>query len=215
MNPVFIVLMFQSYVHIALFWQRSFERRDVPVSLTKLNVLTGFNLFVVSSVISQYMMFAANLDKNDIVVRMCKLAICYVCTQIQFYFTHRLLHMKWFYCQIHSIHHVWILPDPRATLYAHPIENLLLNAAPIVIPPLFFSMDWTSAFIWFNLAGITAVWGHAGVVTGQSKYNEHDLHHLIRKGQYGTGNWMDNLMKTSLTHSAVGSSVVNMLPSVF
>lgn len=55
-----------------------------------------------------------------------------------FYFTHRLLHLPFFYRQFHRIHHLSHNPNPWTAFAFHPIEtlieSLLLAALPFILP---------------------------------------------------------------------------------
>ncbi|KAL0436805.1 UNVERIFIED_CONTAM: Tropinone reductase, chloroplastic [Sesamum radiatum] len=68
-----------------------------------------------------------------------------VSTQILFYFVledfvfywgHRILHTKWLYKHVHSVHHEYATPFGLTSEYAHPAEILFLGFATIVGPAI-------------------------------------------------------------------------------
>src|SRR5262249_18404524 len=40
-----------------------------------------------------------------------------------FYWTHRLLHRRWWFCHSHYVHHPSMSPSPRAAFFFHPLES--------------------------------------------------------------------------------------------
>ncbi|KAH0454741.1 hypothetical protein IEQ34_016665 [Dendrobium chrysotoxum] len=53
-----------------------------------------------------------------------------------FYWGHRVLHTKWLYKHVHSVHHEYATPFGLTSEYAHPAEILFLGFATIVGPAL-------------------------------------------------------------------------------
>ncbi|CAN7053825.1 unnamed protein product, partial [Brassica oleracea var. botrytis] len=53
-----------------------------------------------------------------------------------FYWGHRILHSKWLYKNVHSVHHEYATPFGLTSEYAHPAEILFLGFATIVGPAL-------------------------------------------------------------------------------
>lgn len=80
---------------------------------------------------------------------------------LYFYWTHRVLHTKWFYNKFHYIHHKSDNPTPLTALSFHPMEAfmhfLFLPIAMVVLP---FHSDVVFFFLWTMLA--FNVNGHSG-----------------------------------------------------
>lgn len=125
-----------------------------------------------------------------------------------FYWTHRVLHVGWWYENIHIVHHLSSNPSPFTALVFHPLEAFIQAAfiplAVIVIPihPIALTV-----FVFYMT--IKNVLGHCGYdLTGnilkRSKYNRwrnsavnHNMHHLYARDNYGLYfTFWDRFMKT-------------------
>ncbi len=112
--------------------------------------------------------------------------------QAHFYAIHRLIHTRWLYKHVHSIHHKSINPSPWSSLAMHPAEHLLYFASMLwhlVIPS-----HPAIAMYQLHVAGFGAIPGHTGfdrVEVGDTlidphAYN-HYLHHRYFEVNYGDG----------------------------
>jgi lathosterol oxidase len=125
-----------------------------------------------------------------------------------FYWSHRLLHIGWFYKNVHVIHHKSLNPTPFASFSFHPIEGLinLLYFFPIV---LLFSMSFEIAIFLLVLTDISNLMGHLGydLVPRDSRTKwwgswlttptHHNMHHQFSRSNFGLyWNGWDQYFKT-------------------
>lgn len=125
-----------------------------------------------------------------------------------FYWTHRLLHTRWFYKYVHSVHHKSKAPTVFAAFAFHPIEAFLMAIfTPLVsvILPINFAIA-----IVFNVHMIIRnCMAHAGVelfpktllssrcLDWLAPTSHHDTHHRYSGGNYGFYfRFWDRWMKT-------------------
>ena len=114
-----------------------------------------------------------------------------------FYWTHRTMHrVKYFYNNIHYIHHQWTYPIAVRTIYAHPIEHIITNIGSIVLPPLIYPTSVNFLIFWVSLATFNAVVGHSGIRFPIFANEKHDLHHRFLNCNYGTFGLSDRLFGT-------------------
>lgn len=55
------------------------------------------------------------------------------CEDFMFYWSHRTLHLPWFYKNIHKVHHEWYNTVSISSEYAHPVEFLIGNTIPLFL----------------------------------------------------------------------------------
>lgn len=126
-----------------------------------------------------------------------------------FYWSHRLMHVKWIFPYVHRVHHLSHNPSPWAAFAFHPIEAVI--EAGIVFVIVFVMPIHASALLIFLLymTGMN-VMGHLGFELfpkGFTKhwlsgwYNtstHHNMHHHYSKCNYGLYfNFWDRIMGTN------------------
>lgn len=125
-----------------------------------------------------------------------------------FYWTHRLLHTRWFFKKIHTVHHRSANPTPLAAYSFHPIEALIESL--IVFPFITILPVHVFAFLLFTfLVLVLNVIGHIGFEfiprklrnSLPGKYltssTHHNLHHQKSNKNFGYYfTFWDKLMKT-------------------
>eukprot|EP00160_Parvularia_atlantis_P007726 Unigene1691_Nuclearia_a/m.5210 Unigene1691_Nuclearia_a/g.5210 ORF Unigene1691_Nuclearia_a/g.5210 Unigene1691_Nuclearia_a/m.5210 type:complete len:312 (-) Unigene1691_Nuclearia_a:84-1019(-) len=136
------------------------------------------------------------------------LVIFVVVQEIGFYYSHRLMHLQPFYKSVHKIHHEWTSPIGLAAQYAHPLEQVVCNLAPIFLGPLICGSHTVTLWIWLAIALFDTVTRHSGYHLPYGPSPEfHDYHHKVFNVNYGgshglldwlhgtDGNWTTSLQK--------------------
>lgn len=116
-----------------------------------------------------------------------------------FYYSHRLLHTKWFYDKVHYWHHRYVEPVALMAISAHPVEHLLSNVLPLVVGPIVLQTPCRVTKLWIAIATVNGILAHCGYHLGfKVKGGSHDLHHRFRTGNYGVIGLFDYLHGTRL-----------------
>ncbi|KAG2673339.1 hypothetical protein I3843_13G074100 [Carya illinoinensis] len=120
-----------------------------------------------------------------------------------FYWGHRVLHTKWLYKHVHSVHHEYATPFGLTSEYAHPAEILFLGFATIFGPAI-TGPHLITLWLWMVLRVLETVEAHCGYhfpwslsnflpLYGGSDF--HDYHHRLlytKSGNYSsTFTYMD------------------------
>lgn len=50
--------------------------------------------------------------------------------EIVYYYSHRLLHIKYLYKHLHKHHHEWTAPFALVSQYSHPVQYLITDLTP-------------------------------------------------------------------------------------
>ena len=122
-----------------------------------------------------------------------------------FYWTHRLLHTKWLFAKVHHVHHLSFNPNPISGLSMHWVEaSIYFSCAPIIglFCPLWVTRLLTKVFL------ITPLQSHCGhTCTGHENVSsvakrllskdEHYIHHVTSRYNYGSNPLWDKLMGTA------------------
>lgn len=124
-----------------------------------------------------------------------QLAICMLCEDFFFYFSHRLLHTDYFYNKIHKIHHEFKETVAISAIYAHPIEYMIGNILPSSIAPLLLGnkMHLLTNLVYIVMvlheshdghSGYTFSWSPHRVVPMTFDADFHIFHHWKFRGNY-------------------------------
>ncbi|CAN6981399.1 unnamed protein product [Brassica rapa subsp. trilocularis] len=114
-----------------------------------------------------------------------------------FYWGHRILHSKWLYKNVHSVHHEYATPFGLTSEYAHPDKILFLGFATIVGPAL-TGPHLITLWLWMVLRVLETVEAHCGYhfpwslsdflpLYGGADF--HDYHHRLlytKSGNYSS-----------------------------
>ena len=136
------------------------------------------------------------------------LAVMIILHDTYFYWTHRLLHTKWFFKKIHVVHHRSANPTPLAAYSFHPFEAFIETL--IVFPFVTIWPVHIFAFLLFTfLVLVMNVIGHLGFEFMPRKFRDsspgkcltssthHNLHHQKSNKNFGYYfTFWDKLMKT-------------------
>ncbi|EEQ91349.2 oxidoreductase [Blastomyces dermatitidis ER-3] len=116
--------------------------------------------------------------------------------ELLFYTAHRSLHHPKLYTRFHKQHHSFTAPMAFAAQYAHPLEHMLANVMPIVLPLalrrahiLSFALFLTSMLI--ETASVHSGYDFAGA-------RKHDLHHEKFRVNYGALGLLDWVFGTDV-----------------
>ncbi|THG06844.1 hypothetical protein TEA_030026 [Camellia sinensis var. sinensis] len=114
-----------------------------------------------------------------------------------FYWGHRILHTKWLYKHVHSVHHEYATPFGLTSEYAHPAEILFLGFATIVGPAI-TGPHLITLWLWMVVRVLETVEAHCGYHFPWSLSNFlplyggadfHDYHHRLlytKSGNYSS-----------------------------
>ncbi|XP_075633111.1 methylsterol monooxygenase 2-2 isoform X2 [Castanea sativa] len=154
----------------------------------------------------------------------------FVLEDFVFYWGHRVLHTKWLYKHVHSVHHEYATPFGLTSEYAHPAEILFLGFATIVGPAI-TGPHLITLWLWMVLRVLETVEAHCGYHFPWSLSNFiplyggadfHDYHHRLlytKSGNYSsTFTYMDWIFGTDkgyrklkeLQHVGVGDGSKQM-----
>ncbi|XP_075090139.1 methylsterol monooxygenase 2-2 isoform X1 [Nicotiana tabacum] len=85
----------------------------------------------------------------------------FILEDFAFYWGHRILHTKWLYKHVHSVHHEYATPFGLTSEYAHPAEILFLGFATIIGPAI-TGPHLITIYLWVSLRVLETVEAHSG-----------------------------------------------------
>ncbi|CAG7848835.1 SubName: Full=Related to C-4 methyl sterol oxidase {ECO:0000313/EMBL:CCA68111.1} [Serendipita indica DSM 11827] len=119
-------------------------------------------------------------------------AIALIIREALFYYLHRLFHAKRLYPYIHKIHHRFTAPVALAAQYAHPVEHILVNVLPVVLPNALLRSHILTFWAFLAAMLIETSTVHSGYDFWPHLAEKHDRHHEVFIWNFGAClDWFD------------------------
>ncbi|PPD94744.1 hypothetical protein GOBAR_DD08280 [Gossypium barbadense] len=118
-------------------------------------------LMIVSYPVFRCMGMRSSLPLPSWKVVLTQIIFYFILEDFVFYWGHRVLHTKWLYKHVHSVHHEYATPFGLTSEYAHPAEILFLGFATIVGPAI-TGPHLITLWLWMVLRVLETVEAHCG-----------------------------------------------------
>ncbi|KAF7823674.1 methylsterol monooxygenase 2-2 [Senna tora] len=179
----------------------------------------GVNLpvMIFSYPVFRFMGMRSSLPLPSWKVILTQIIFYFILEDFVFYWGHRVLHTKWLYKHVHSVHHEYATPFGLTSEYAHPAEILFLGFATIIGPAITGPHLFT-LWLWMVLRVLETVEAHSGYHFPWSLSNFlplyggadfHDYHHRLlytKSGNYSsTFTYMDRIFGTDVGYRKLKS----------
>lgn len=121
-----------------------------------------------------------------------------LCTEIGFYYVHRLFHTPSLYARFHKKHHTFTAPVGLASTYCTLTEHLCSNLLPNVIGFLIIPHHWSTMVFTLLLLEFGTICTHSGYNIPWLPSNlQHDFHHFAFDENFGPMGLLDGIHGTN------------------
>ncbi|XP_076468131.1 fatty acid hydroxylase domain-containing protein 2-like isoform X2 [Babylonia areolata] len=126
-----------------------------------------------------------------------ELVVCLLVEEVFLYYFHRLLHHPRLYKHLHKKHHEWTAPISVISIYAHPVDHVVVNLLPVALGPLSLGSHLAVTWLWLAAVLVATTVVHSGYhLPFLPSPQFHDYHHLKFNQNYGVLGVLDRLHGT-------------------
>ncbi|HTN19640.1 MAG TPA: sterol desaturase family protein [Pelobium sp.] len=182
--------------------------REFKDSFVALLIFTALSMLLLNQETFPYTLMYLDGDKYGVPYFILSIFISIIIHDTYFYWTHRMLHTK-FFQKIHRVHHQSHNPTPWAAFAFHPVEALIQNGITIILP-FIIPLHPLALLIFLMFSTFYTVYVHSGYELFpkfllRSKVGKwinssigHNMHHELYSQSYGLYfRFWDVVMKTA------------------
>ncbi|MDC0709113.1 sterol desaturase family protein [Stigmatella sp. ncwal1] len=178
-------------------------REEVGLSLVSIAIFGGYGALTMALDARGLTHIRWELTATGLAVDLLVLALW---NEVHFYACHRLLHTRWLFRHVHSVHHRSRVPTPFSTYSFHPVEALLLGSVMVTLQ-LFYDLSFWAALTYPVVSLLMNTLGHLNYALATPSWwstplrasEHHSLHHRRVNGNFGFQSpVLDRLLGTEL-----------------
>lgn len=171
-------------------------KREVKYSILSTAIFLLPTLIVVSTKDLGWSQVYLKISDKSVTWYFLSYVVVFFLHDTYFYWTHRLMHHRYFYKFFHKTHHLSINPSPLAAFAFHPLEAMV-EAGMFLIIPLVLPVHWSVLVLFTLFSLFMNVYGHLGFNLFRpeklqrfplkmfSHSTHHSWHHRFQRGNYG------------------------------
>jgi lathosterol oxidase len=209
----FVVVLILSVLFFVVLKKFSNRRKISSKKVTRgqilIEMINNIKAILIQTILYLYIFpvgyFKLTIDNHSIDYNIFSFIILVILHETYFYWTHRLLHTKWLFKNVHMVHHKSKTPNPWSAYSFSSIETVIqLTFLPIILLIVPYDINVITLFVGYiviiNIIGHSDVefmpsWWLKTKYFGTTTY--HTMHHHKSNGNYGLMlRFWDKIMKT-------------------